>query len=189
MKYIFVHIPKCAGSSMYSQYYTTYGHGLRKKTFKYFKDSSERKTPHFSFTFSRNPWDRLVSAYNYLSRGGSSSKDLKDYRRLFYTHKNFKTAVLNWHESYFDQIHFKPQWEWICDDNKNVIVDFVGRFENLQHDFNTVCDKIGVPRKKLPHKNKTNHKHYTEYYDEETREIVAQKYAKDIEYFGYEFGE
>ena len=188
-KFIFIHIPKCGGNSIGSSHYTGFGHNLRQKNFKYFKDTERKHTAQFTFTFVRNPWDRLVSSYFYLKNGGNCKEDKTDFENFFIHYSSFEDMLLNWNDIFYNQIHFKPQWEWICDDDENIIVDYVGRVENFQEDFNIVCDKIGIPRQQLPHKNKSKHKYYTEYYDDETKQIVAEKYAKDIEYFGYEFGE
>jgi len=86
-------------------------------------------------------------------------------------------------------VRFNPvQLPWILDEKGECMVDFIGRFERLQDDFDKICDRVDIPRSKLPHKNKTDHGHYSEYYDSESREIVERKFRKDIAEFGYEFG-
>ena len=132
----------------------------------------ENKSDYFKFGFTRNPWDRLVSAWKYAFEAGR----IKKYGKVSF-YKFIKEHTNAWLGVEMNTLAF-------CDG-----CDFIGKFENLQEDFDTVCDKIKIPKVKLPHSNKSKHKHYTEYYDDEIREIVAEKYAKDIEYFGYEFGE
>ena len=68
-------------------------------------------------------------------------------------------------------------------------MNFIGKFENLQEDFHSVCTHIGLTPPKLPHLGKTRDKPYTEYYDDETRQMVGEKYAQDIKDFNYKFGE
>jgi hypothetical protein len=127
---------------------------------------------YFKFAFVRNPWDRVVSWYFFAKRSDDIERNTSDI-----SFKEFLNTKLNvWANPNQDQYEFTK----CC--------DFAGRCENFQEDFNVVCDKIGIPRQQLPHTNKSKHKHYTEYYDDETRRIVAERYAKDIEYFGYEFG-
>ena len=179
-KPLFIHIPKAGGSSIqniikrYNNELPSCLHNSVKKYSREYRDSC------FVFSFVRNPYDRLLSAYKYLTGGSGNKSDTKFGKTLSPDFKYFVRDQLN---NNLNWLHFKPIKFWLNDD-----IDYIGRFENLQQDFNIVCDKIEIPRQKLPHKNKSKHKHYTEYYDDETREIVAEKYAKDIEYFGYEFG-
>ena len=131
----------------------------------------------FTFTSVRNPYSRAVSMYKHPS--WSSVKNFEDFCSSI-SKNEYPSGFAKWHSTTVS--------EHIFDDN-DLKVDFVLKLENLQEDFNIVCDKIGIHRQELPHKNKSQHKHYTEYYNEETKQIVAEKYAKDIEYFGYKFGE
>jgi len=81
------------------------------------------------------------------------------------------------------------QLDWLVDPHGNVLVDFIGRFENLAADWATIAAKIGAPPE-LPHtrKNPGRNKPYTEYYSERTRRIIEDRFRVDIEYFGYKFG-
>ena len=77
--------------------------------------------------------------------------------------------------------------DWISDASGTVLVDYIGRFENLQGDFDEVCRRAGLPPKRLPHKNRSSHKPYQLYYDDATAEIVARRFAKDLVHLGYTF--
>ena len=151
---------------------------------------------YYTFTFVRNPFDRVLSEYLYIPKYLKQVEtgiipricdNLKGYKsdKFKKQFKTFKDYVTRDDGLIFIDLHDKQQIKY----TESGRMDFIGRFENLQQDFNIVCDKTGLPRQQLPHYNKTRHKHYTEYYDDETRQIVAERYAKDIERFDYEFGE
>ena len=64
--------------------------------------------------------------------------------------------------------------------------DFVGRFERLESDFRRICETLGIDAT-LPSLNVSQRRPYREYFDDESRRIVATRYRDDIETFGYEF--
>lgn len=179
-KFIFTHVPKTGGNSV-KQVLSLKGHNHDPLSF------DRKKAPsYFTFAFVRNPWDRYNSAFWYLQSGGMGPPTGQDqtFKRNHIKDMTFKQFTHKWKNQHPPIIHFHPQVEFIDSD-----IDYIGRVENFQQDFNIICDKIGISREQLPHKNKSTHKHYTDYYDDETKQIVAEKYAKDIEKFGYKFGE
>jgi chondroitin 4-sulfotransferase 11 len=176
----------------------------RPKTIKELFEKENKKDEwknYFKFTFTRNPFDRMVSLWNYMHKSLEMYKNkceeegldwkpdhyhwIENCQKVTSKCKTFKEYVKY---TAYGSLGINSVFAYAFDEDEK-FVDFIGRFENLQEDFDIVCDKIGIPQQQLPHKNKTKHKHYTVYYDDETREIVAKKYAKDIEHFGYKFGE
>lgn len=207
LKCVFVHIPKTAGSSIEKVLYPSLGLISSMSDVKLFAgwDSKnkiwmqhatmqqindlymEDVSEYFKFSFVRNPYERAVSDWKFLRGGGNEKCRSKTFLKYLNRDGYFKRMLSNQKDRSTRIDHTYRQYDFIYDKNGNCLIDFIGRFENLQEDFNVVCEKIGIPRLNLPHLNKSNHKHYTEYYDDETKQIVAEKYAKDIEYFGYEF--
>jgi hypothetical protein len=78
------------------------------------------------------------------------------------------------------------QADMLCDEQDNLIVDFVGRFESLSEDFQRICDRLRISVV-LPHTNKSNYGYYRSYYNSRMCELVADACRKDIDLFGYTF--
>jgi hypothetical protein len=129
----------------------------------------------FSFAFVRNPWDWECSHYRYICQQ-ESHKDHREVTSL----AGFKDYI-RWR----CDGRFQLQQDFILHRNEPVI-DFVGRFENLESDFRYVCQRIGI-RYRLPKLNTTGTQQYRSVYDDDTRERVAQTYSEDIKRFGYSF--
>ena len=166
--------------------------------------TAEQFESYFKFSFVRNPWDRIVSEYKY--RGYPVKVDFKTY--LF---KHLPAA--GWTDTY---CHIIPQYDFLYDEAGKLLVDFVGRYERLQADFDKVCARVGIPPTPLPRVNRSLEEarpntlrefrkqvrraiwsrerehtfpHYTEYYDDESREFVGRLFRKDVEAFNYGFGD
>tara|TARA_Y100000361_G_C11090234_1_gene306026 strand:- start:217 stop:882 length:666 start_codon:yes stop_codon:yes gene_type:complete len=212
-KFIFIHIPKCAGSSITQSIRDHLGYKLdlsdaKKEDFlyfqncygnsndlqqhdeyavikKYFKKKNWNIDEYFKFAFVRNPWARRVSQFEYAKRMYKEKKhewtfQWKDLSFKQHLEKN-TDCQLNWIS--------KEAYPLGSSGKHEIAIDFIGKTENIQNDFNVVCEKINFPKIKLPNKNKTEHKDYTEYYGWKEKQIINNTCKRDIEYFGYKFDE
>ena len=184
-KVIFVHIPKTGGTSI-EYALTGRASGHDHKTISDFESAYPKLFKQYlKFAAVRNPWDRLVSGFFYYKSGGNQSKYDK---HLATKHGHSFQSFVKQIDSYGNRHFLKTQYSYINTDGKNMM-DYILRFETLNEDFKKLAIHLNMQQTTLGIFRQSEHKHYTEYYDDETRDIVADKYAQDIDFFGYKFGE
>jgi len=183
---IMIHINKTAGTSI------NVALGFKTKTHLtsrqlIIKLGKERFEEAFTFSFVRNPWDRVISQHKYELKAVSSRESFKatnfqDWLIKFY--KNRKPEYF----SNIKPVMFYTQSDWLKNFDNSIDLNFIGKFENIESDFKKLCDMLGVKRK-LPHLNKSkrDENSYRKYYNTETKDIVTRFFEEDIENFQYEF--
>jgi chondroitin 4-sulfotransferase 11 len=207
--FIFIHIQKTAGLSIEDVFKNQVPdlqtwHGRHGRAIDGIDEiGQESWNDYYTFAFVRNPWERLVSWYANIEREKKklSSKQLSSAQPFKvglwnYVLKNshdFDSFIENCTEVIFDLGAHKSftynQLDYLSDAAGKLSVDFVGRFEHLADDMNQVFRHIGLNEIKLPHVNKSEFGHYSAWYKPHTREIIAKRFARDIEFFDYKFEE
>tara|TARA_Y100000114_G_C11704174_1_gene300043 strand:- start:173 stop:784 length:612 start_codon:yes stop_codon:yes gene_type:complete len=191
---LFLHIEKNAGTSI-TNWLDNFASTHNDKTYLIHHRHVEwKKLPspynsYWTFCVVRNPWSRLVSRYNYdvstyLQKylAGEGDYFLKVYEKL---RKGFAYWIKN--DVYtLPSVEHRMKWQ-------NQFEIFEGcndinilKYENIQEDFKLLQNKLKW-FEPLPHANATIECDYKSYYTDELIDIVAKKYSKDIEMFGYTF--
>ncbi len=178
----FIHINKTGGSSI--------EHALRvpliHETATTFRNNIgvARWDRRFSFSIVRNPWDRVVSHFHYRQMTdqtglGDSSLSFKDWVRKVYVERAAE---------YVDEEKmFLTQSDWVTDEEGRIMVDYIGRFEQLDETWSEICRRLNREHTALPHVKKSSRQNYRDYYDQESRDIVENFFKKDVVNFGYRF--
>lgn len=181
MDFVFIHINKTGGSSIEKALGVQFEHKTAWQKRAELGRAAWKRA--FSFAFVRNPWDRTVSHYHH--RLLTNQTGLRDNTPGF--NEWVKLAYGERAPVYYDKPKmFMPQWHWLIDRKGKLLVDYIGRFENLQADFAHVCLRLNR-HATLPHLKKSARGGYREYYNETSIAIVRQWFAIDIEMFKYEF--
>ncbi|MBN2683928.1 MAG: sulfotransferase family 2 domain-containing protein [Pontiellaceae bacterium] len=180
-KLIFVHNPKCAGTSVKRVLGLPFGSAADHRIPSYMV-SKKTWESYYSFVIVRNPFDRLVSSYAYHTSPA--------YNGVFYQrYPQLKGLSL---EAYFDLMRheptaIRPQVDYLEHHRSKKKVDKICRMETLMQDLSGLFQKLGIDAE-LPHVNRTLHKGYRDcYLDDAFAERVHQYYLDDLEQLKYRF--
>ena len=138
----------------------------------------------FTFSFVRNPWDRMLSIFQYRQSVGELSPKTSygAYLKLFFINPDNPDAPYHYHGYYYQAM------DYLIDESGEIIVDFVGRFEDREKDLEFIREKCGCHDLGFLHtQGSSTNQDYRSGYNQETQDMVEKICSKDIEAFGYQF--
>ncbi len=199
--FIFVHIRKAAGTSLrqvlgqvslpknkkvWQKLLSRNGFAIDYHNYSFRKHAklieAERSMPadkfkqYFKFAVVRNPWERLVSEYEYIKTKPSHSRFKKISAMSF---AEFVT--------YQSQRPAAHQVNALTLRNGQLGCDFIGKLETLDQSLHAVGSRIGIDLSVLPHVNQVKRRDYRSYYNADLTAQVAKLWQADIEAFKYDF--
>jgi hypothetical protein len=198
-KVIYIHPPKTGGWSVIDLYGSKSPIPEEEGKFenlpvhhslKFYKNFGFNLDNYFIFATTRNPWDRVVSAFSWLkaSGGGRLANNKKgkkcNFEEFVYWLEEERVTMFH-NKNNRNWMHPNPIWEWVTIDNQ-VCVDYFCNLHTFRHDFDFVLDVLESKRK-LPHSNRSHHDDYKKYYTSKLIDVVAKVFRKDIEYFKFKF--
>jgi hypothetical protein len=145
------------------------------------KICEERWKSYFKFSFVRNPWSRRLSIY--LKR----RKEVEGLKKIAFLDSNLCFNSYIFAKYGIGMGKTNTQDEFITDESGNVILDYVGRFENLKDDFGTICKKIGVDGEFGSRYDSTGVNNYKKYYTKFSKKLIENRENYIIEKFNYRF--
>ncbi|NOZ09840.1 MAG: sulfotransferase family protein [Gammaproteobacteria bacterium] len=209
-KFLFVHIAKTGGTSIRaaltplrwaelhqipificSKLSGMSGHRIGAKFPRHAKAiAAKEMLPHelyselFKFVFVRNPWDLQVSSWHHIRRERPHLLKGVDTFDEFIRWKLDSSRPYQFHID----TSIEHQSDYLVDLHGNEIVDFIGRYERLVDDFNTICEHIGIHPRQLPHRRQAKDRDdYRSYYSDTLAQQVGDYFRADIKRFGYSF--
>ena len=202
-KFLFTHIPKTAGTSIrsmlcdltdlpkpYSELDNRKHQGVSE-----LRESIDNIDEYYKFAFVRNPYERMLSFWSYYRQGENggkfnhvpkskvreAAKELGFDKWITFL-KTKRFTNMGSHPPKRLPMWRKPQVDFLCED-----ISFVGRYENLDEDWRTLCDNLNLNYKPLNHFNKSSHTDYKDYYSVESYNTISWWFKRDLDELEYEF--